>query len=509
VQSFIDRYKDSISGSLSCIDRLVFRGYMRSIQYVEGFEKYLHYQRVLYKDFAQYASSAQLIIKNQAIRTAEENGRPYEYLTSPKQSKEKKAREIAERDGIEEGLVCTFGCVELSPTFRMFKNREKRILEIRSAMRQHLHMYYYLMDREFGLMYVRIQTWFPFKIQIGINGHEYLARQLDRAGIEYEKHDNCLTRIADMKKAQQIADRLLKKNWPRVLNSFAKRANPFLDMRRRDRIGNYYWIVHQSEYSTNIMFRSPEALAAAYPRLCRHAMTNFDTKHIMRFLGKRMTCKFEDESTGHYLQRPEGVCIKHWVGKNSIKMYDKAGMVLRVETTINDSRAFCIYREDKRKRMPMRMGVADLRQRVDVSHFANKRYLDALSAVSVKTPSYQLLDRVSKRVKKKNKNYRAVRPIDAEEARFFRAIHCGENLLRSFSNGDIQSRLHESPPRDKREARIRSNHVGRRLRLFRAHGLIRKLSRSRRYRLTRKGIMVMATVLEFRKEETVLLDIAS
>lgn len=507
--TFTDRHEESISGTLSCIDRLVFRGHIRAIQYPDGLAKYLNYQHVLYKDFSTYATSIQAILKQCAIRTAEESDRPYKYVKSPKEDKGERAREIAERDGIEEGLICTFGCVEMSTTFKIFKNKEKKILEVRPDFRPHLHMYYYYMDREFGMMYVRIQTWFPFKIQIGINGHEYLARQMDKAGIEYEKHDNCFTRIDNLKKAEKLASKLLTKKWPRVLNSFAKRVNPFMDLRRRDRLGYYYWTVHQSECSTNIMFKDPDALASVYPELCLHAITTFDTKRVMRFLGKRPNSSFEGESTGHYNHRREGVCIKHWVGGNSIKMYDKAGSVLRVETTINKPKSFFVYREDKNKKMPMRKGVADLWKRANVSFSANERYLDALSPVGDKTPSYRVLDRVSKRVTKKKKKHRAVRPIDAEEARFFRAIHRGDNLLDSFNNGDIQAELYEQPPCDKREARIRSHYVGRRLRLFRAHSLIRKVPGRRRYRLTRKGIMVMATVLEFRKEETVLLDLAS
>ena len=145
------------------------------------------------KDFGAYAKTLGGIIKNHAINFAEKSGRPYHYLNSPKQSKENFAREIMEKDNIEEGLICVLSCVELAPAYDILKNKQKHILELRSKLRPCSHFYFYFNDRDFGLMYIRLQSWFPFKIQIGINGHSYLARGMDKAGIQYQKVDNCFT----------------------------------------------------------------------------------------------------------------------------------------------------------------------------------------------------------------------------------------------------------------------------------------------------------------------------
>src|SRR5690606_12786434 len=129
-------------------------------------------------------------------------GRPLHYLYSSSLRKEDYARRIAEQDGVTEGLVCVLTAVEPCHTFMVGPNRERKRLELRAQPGKCLHQYFYLIDRELGWLNVRLQTWFPFTVQIVINGREWLGRQLGRRNIAYERRDNCFVDVADLFQAQ-------------------------------------------------------------------------------------------------------------------------------------------------------------------------------------------------------------------------------------------------------------------------------------------------------------------
>jgi hypothetical protein len=252
------------------------------------------------------------------------------------------------------------------------------------------------------------------------------------------------------------------------------------------------------------MFHSAAKLAEIYPLLLRHAMFEFGSEEVMRFLQRRTNQRFAGEASSDLQRRIEGIRVKHRVEENSIKMYDKQGSVLRIETTINNPRRFKVHRsgitrgKKVMKWLPMRKGIADIRRRVELSRAANGRYLDALAVVGLETPSYRLLDRVNQVVKKVKRQYRALRPISPDDASLFQAILHGEHSLQGFRNRDLRKTLAHDP-------RNSSARVSRLLALLRAHKLIYKVFKTNYYRITRKGHQVMATALKFRQPDIALL----
>ena len=506
MERFLERHQDRITGVLSGFDRVLFRGTLRSISYRNGMDIFLSSQRVLYKNFGAFAERLSDRLKEHARRMASREGRPFRYLPSPSVSKEDIARQIIQEDGIEEGLICVLSCVEPCKSFTIRRDREARQLVLVPAERRCLHLYFYYVDRQFGLMHIRLQTWLPFTIQVCINGREWLARQMDRVGIEYEQQDNCFTWIGDVPKAQHIFDRLTQRRWARFLNALARRVNPWIAPENGLDLHGYYWSVRQGEYATDVMFTDAPSLRDVYPRLVEHAIQRFGGKDILRFLGRRiMPSRFNGRSTSELRSRYEGVCIKHRVEENSIKMYDKQGSVLRIETTINNPRRFKVRRMTTRKGqramrwIPMRKGVADIARRVEVSRAANERYLEALAIVGIPSPTDRLLDPISTRKVRNGRPYRPLRPISPEDARLFRVIMRGKFLLQGFRNKDLRRHLipgAESDPTRRRRASARTTRC---LRLLRAHGLIRKVSGTRYYRVTGKGHHVMTTALALRR----------
>jgi len=510
MEQFIQRHRDSIDHVLSGFDRVLFRGTLRSISYLCGMETFLSANHVLLKDFGEFVKRESALIKEHAEQYALHHGRPFKYLTSSRVSKEEMARDIMRRDGITNGLICVFYCVEPCMSYAIRKDRETKKLKLIPQERKCLHFYFYIIDREFGFMHVRLQSWFPCPIQVCINGREWLARKMDKAGLGYERRENCFLRIENPQEAQKMADAMITHNWPKLLEQFGHRFNPLIRVSSGLDLHGYYWTIRQGEYATDVVFKDSSKLAAIYPGLTRHAIENFSAEDVMRFLGRRSNSRFSGEVVSDIKKRIEGVRVKHRVEENSIKMYDKQGAVLRIETTINNPRRFKVYRETIRNGervhawIPMRKGVADIYRRIEVSRAANSRYLEALSILGDEQPSHRLLDPVSRPIYRNGRRYRGLRPIAPEEATFFEALLHGEFHIRGFRNADLRKLLFPST-KTKKEERSATGRITRLIRLLRAHGLLRKVPKTHLYRLTLKGHRVMGTSLIFRQADIPLL----
>jgi len=508
MERFLERHQDRITGVVSGFDRILFRGTLRSISYVNGMGKFLSSHGIRFKEFGRFAARVSEVVKDHSRQIAKRAGRPWEYVQSPKASKEEIARRIAKRDGVSEGLICVLSCVEPCRSYRLCLNRQSRRLELISAWRKCSFLYFYVLDREFGLMHIRLQSWLPFAIQVCINGREYLARRMDRAGIGYHQRDNCFTWIEDCPRAQRMLDDLERRNWPRLLNAWARRVNPWLSAKRSPSFYGYYWTIRQAEVATDVIFRNESALQAIYPQLTHHAIRHFGSEEVLRFLGRRTNTRFNGEVISDLRRRISGVRIKHWVEENSIKMYDKQGSVLRIETTINNPYRFKVYRKITRQGRQvlawasLRKGVVDIRRHAELSRAANERYLEALAVVGQPSLTHQVLDPVSRRLIRDGRPYRPLRPITPEDSKLFGIVLRGEFAIRGFENRDLRrylgSRLDETNAVRRRRL---SGRVTRWLRLLRAHGLIRKVSGTRYYRVTDRGHHVMATALAIRDSD--------
>jgi hypothetical protein len=250
-----------------------------------------------------------------------------------------------------------------------------------------------------------------------------------------------------------------------------------------------YWSAQETEWATDVMFKSEKDLGAIYPGLVRGAIQAFASPDVMRFLGKKLTGHFEGELQSSYKKRPEGVRVKHWVKKNSIKVYDKQGIVLRVETTINDPHEFKVFRTTEGKPdapkgwKVLRRGVADLHRRAVVSQATNERYLDALAALDVDQPVGAMLTPEAKPVKFKSRQVRGLRLWEEQDLRLIEAVARGEFMLSGFRNKDLVAHL----GLEKEDPKRASNRISRLLRILRAHHIIRKVPGQHSYRITPKG----------------------
>jgi len=501
MKQFLQQHAGSVTGAISGWDRLRFRGTLRMLANVTGLCRFLSYTGHLFKDFGKYALELSQQVRAASLAAAESSGRPVVPINSPSVSKEQTALEIAKRDGIKEGLVCVLTAVEPCWSYNIQSNRKTGHLDLIHQYRKCQHLYHYQIHPVLGFMHVRLQTWLPFNISVNVNGREWLARQMDAAGIGYKRHENCFTSIDDLDAAQALLDGQVGFDWAATLGGLADATvNPF----RKKLVGDYdipyYWSLDQSEWATDVLFRSQGELAKLYPSLIRHGIESFGSREVMRFMGRSVargiTPRFAGEVTSDVCHRPEGVRIKHRVNLNSVKMYDKAGSVLRVETTLNNVRDLKSPRhvEGKKVWKPMRKGVADIPRRAEVSAASNGRYLDALAAVKTPLPLKTLTENLGQPVQWKRKQTRGLNLLGREDAALLQAAGRGEFLINGLRNRDLQALLFAKPTDDPAEKRRRSGQVTRKLRLLRAHGLIHKLPHTHRYMVSDKGRQVISAL---------------
>jgi hypothetical protein len=500
VKRFAHQYNELITGMISCFDRILFKGYL-PIGWGDAMEGFLGQQGLRIKDFAKFVQKQSRRVAEHAERLAKNSGRPYLYLNGPHR-KEAIVQGLIEAEGLRQGLVCVMRAVEPCQSFKLVPGEGRPRLI--AARRKCLCFYFYFLDPKLGLVHVRIQSWFPLVVQVCLNGHDILARKLDKHGIAYHKQDNVFTWIEDTRRAQRFADRLVKMNWPRILTSLARRVNPLL----KDLLASmdYYWVTDQGEYATDVMFKSPAALKPLYDKLVKHASTCFSAEDVLKFLGRKLHGNYQGEVLSDYKKRWPGARVKHRAKANWIKMYDKHGRVLRIETVINQPREFKVRRQGVRQGrevidwFPLCKGVANLFRYAEICRGANRRYLDALGAVEPPVEAMRGLRHLARSKRRNGRPHRGFNPTAEDDLRLFAAIFRGEHTLHGIRNRDVRHQLFgETTDRDLRPRQ--ANKVSRLFRRLHVHGLMAKIPRSRRWRLTERGTLLISVFLKCHYEK--------
>ncbi len=510
--TFENLHRDQITGSLAMFDRMIFKGYLSGLYKRENVRCFLWTQGVALKDFTPWAKATTERIANNARRIVTEAGRPvisFDHVKTRNRPhlKEEIARSVAERDGITEGIICLISAVETCMSFQVRKNIKTGRIDAARRERKCLHHYLYAIDPEFGFMHVRIQGWIPYDIQVYVNGREWLARQLDKAGIGYVRYDNSLLAVDDLEAAAKLCEHFAHRAWKRVLNAFARRLNPMLPVVQNAGYGGYYWVLDQAEIATDVMFKSRPQLREIWPDLIRHAALNLSSEDVLGFLGRKLHPSLKAQVVTDTKRRPEGWRVRHRMGGNWVKVYDKAS-VLRVETVINNPREFRVLRvfTDERGRRsrrwcPMRKGVSDLWRFYEVGIGANHRYLEALAAAPLKGKGVAALDALCRPRTKRGRTYARFSPLSPNDLALFRAVIAGEHAIVGFRNADITRRLYRRPAVDREEAHRRCERVSRLIVKLRGHGLVAKVPRARLYRVTRYGHRVMTTAIALHDDQ--------
>ena len=505
---FLKRYQNCILGSISGFDRIRFRGTIRWLSSDSGIGSFLSTHHILFKDFTEWAENVTMKVRASCAERAKKLGIPMIYLPSSAINKEEKARSIAKERGVDTGDICMFSTLELCWTPSIKGNRETKKLEVRMTPRKCAYIYHYWNHVDCGFGHTRLQTWLPLSVTACVNGRHWLERQLINTGMAYRKDGNCFPYIEDLEAAQNLFNTQLQTNWAHMLDDLIRQSCPNIDC-VLPISPQYYWSADETEWATDIIFKSTNHLDQLFPAMVRYGMINAQSPAVTRFLGRRSnTGKMPKEVQTDCRKRYEGVRIKHFLNQNSIKMYNKVGSVLRVETTINSTRDFKVFRRpnDDESKEPsyqkMRKGISDLHRRAQVSDASNARYLNYIAAADISQTLRETVGAICSSTISKGRRYRGLNPLQNDDFKMFQFLARGENTINGFRNRNLRAFLYDSSEQDPMEQRRASGRTTRRLALLRAHGLIKKIGKTNRYILTSKGQRVANAVLSAASADT-------
>jgi hypothetical protein len=509
---FVTQHGAEVIGVLSGFDRLRLMATLRPLYQPSLMGRYLIRAGVLLKDFAAFAAGWTERVRSAAQQLANQSGRPLTYLQGSAQRKELLARDQARRDGLSVGLIGIWSVIEPCLTYFVRRDRTQKKLVLRLEPGKCLHYYFYFLHEQLGLLHLRLQTWFPFAMHLCLNGRHWLARQLDQAGIGHVQRENCFTWIEDPVRAQGLARAQLQSSWPALLQPLIEQCHPHARELCQPLALSYYWSVSESEYATDVMFQSPAALARLYPALVHQGIQHFGSTDVLRFLGHKVQANgrvhgnHQGEILSSLKHRPEGLRLKHQANGNSVKLYDKQGSVLRVETTLTRPHQFRVYRaserdpEQKKRWQVLRKSVGDLHRRAQICEAINGRYLEALASVRAGQSAGQVARAVCRPIRKNGRRYRALNPWSAPDAALLEVIARGEWMVSGFRNRDIRGALYPGGA-EVPELRRQSGRVTRALARLRAHGIIKKIGGSYRYQLTASGRQIVTALLAARQAD--------
>jgi len=475
-----ERYDERIAGVLSCYDRVVVTGTLPTVCYAEGMTGFLYAKGILIFKYADFASMLRDRVRERAAALAAEAGVEIEHIGKSHIRKEEVVAKVLEQRGQHQGLVHVISAMESCDCYQPWHDKTTHRTFVRPDSSKCLHYYFYFMDADFGLVYLRVPTWAPFRLQFYCNGHSWLAQRLTKEGIDFTAADNAFLRIADWPRAQEIADGFSPDRLHAVLDRYAARCCPVLDVFEQ----SYHWSLMQVEYATDLAFRSPATLAPLYDQLIRESVLSVRAEQIANFLGRQITPQLAQELGSRFSTRIEGTCIKHRFGKASIEMYDKFGCVLRIETTTNDVSFFKHHRKVEHRDGPPTRAMAPVKKTIyslidlcEILLACNRRYLVHLSALDDFSAGVRALDRLTKPRSVDGRTIKGVNFFDPVDNALLHALQNPKVNIAGVRRAELAPLLDELSP----------SRLSRQLRRLREIGVIKKVAGTYRYYLTRIG----------------------
>jgi len=475
----LKRYADKIVGVLGCYDRVVLNGTLTAMAHPDAMAAVLRQDGIRYFDLRDYVEPLREQIRQNAEQVAAKHGLQIQFLPNSDTRKEELVAQILARRGALPGLVAIFSAMETCTTYRPWHDKATGKTSLKFTSGRCLHYYFYFIDPELGLCYVRVPTWAPYRLQVYFNGHHWLASRLKQARLHFNLEDTAFIELSDWQRAQELSDEFSVFGLHQKLASFARRFCP-PSTRFSD---GYHWSIMQVEYALDVVFRRAEDLHPVYEEISRQAILAVKIDQMVRFWDKRLSP--EAKAASRFYTRVEGTCIRHHLGRQSIKMYDRGGRILRIECTSNDITFFRHHRKVEHRDGSSEHKVAALKKSIysltdldELMAAACRRYLDFVGALEDHTAQRHDLDRISRPVRDDgDRTWRGFNLFLTEDLTVLLAILRGEFALNGLSGRRLRAVL-----RDKTSAQI-----GRILKRLRLHGLIRRVGHTYRYYLTSFG----------------------
>jgi hypothetical protein len=493
VELLTERLADRIQLVLSCFDRMVLTGTLVDFGYAEVATRELYQRKIRIFDFTRFANTLRESIRTHAEGVAAAHGIGIEFIRSAKVRKERLIQQVVAKRGTAPGLVHILSVLEECTSFKPWHNPSTHRTYLRSEHGKCLHYYFYFIDEDLGLCYLRVPTWAPFRLQFYCNGHSWLAQQLAKRAIGFSQADNVLLTIDDPKRAQRLVHRF---SVPRLHQRLTRAVRAYCPTIVRAFPRGYHWSIRQLELSTDIVFQTPSDLAPLYDGWIRTAVHAVKAEQVATFLGRKLHGNYQGEVGNHFHTRICGTRLKHQMGEVALKMYDKFGQVLRLETVANNVAFFKHHRRVEHRDGTWELKVARVRKSIyslpalaDLMGAANRRYLEFLSTLDDVSPGLKQLERVTAPARDGDRTYRGFNLLASADVALLRTLVRGEFNISGFQNKDLRHAL----------GRYDARQISQMLKRLRTHGLIKKVGRTYKYYLTQVGRLVAATVLKLRE----------
>jgi hypothetical protein len=459
------------------IDRMYLNVYQPKLQTERGVASFFRYHRG-----HTFASSALMEpISKAFIGAMETFARQHDiplFTFGKKQRKDDLAAEYRARFRGSEGILFIGKAQEKTAVFRTERRSNPATGQqyawlVRSTAMVN-HWYCYGIDEDFGPFFLKFCTYFPYNAKLCINGHEYVKRQLAKEGIAFEALDNGVRTCADPKRLQELCDGLTAAKIDKLLRKWLGRLpHPFTPADRR--AGYRYDVsILQAEFSLTQVLDRPQSGRIFFEEVIRENLDLGRPDQVQLIFERRVTKR----TPGRFRTRvlTDGVVpTLHIDYKHSrIKQYHKEGRALRTETTINDTRDFGIG-----KRLS---NLAALRQ---VGFAANRRLLHVQTISQDCAVGEDAFRQVNEPVVVDGQRASALRFADRAVQALFSALLVFRLLPRGFSNSDLCN--HWAPLVGRTAQSITQGQMSYHLRRLRLHGLIERIPRSHRYRVTDSG----------------------
>ena len=493
MSNILDRYADRIKGVISCYDRVVITGTLPGICYAAGMTSLLKSRGIRVFDYTRWAEPLREAIRENAEAVAATEGIQIEFVRKLRGfRKEERVRQVLDQRGDHPGLAHVLSAMEACSSYKPWHDKKTGQTYLTPTPGKCLHYYFYFIDPELGLCYLRVPTWAPFRLQFYFNAHNWLASRLRREGLHFTMLDNAFTDIEDFPRAQQLADDFDVARLHERLDEISCRYCPVLDVVGTD----YHWSLMQVEYATDLVFRNRTDLAPIYETLVRTAVHVVKPEHVATFLGRKLHGNFTDELGNDLATRIEGTRIRHHMGPASIKMYDKRGIVLRIETTVNHVGFFKHHRKVEQKDgtsfklAPVRKTIYSLFP--DLRHLlagANRRYLEFLSALDDTSSAIRALQKTTQPTSENGRTHRGLNFFAPPDQQLLELLGHGEVAVAGVRNRDLRQHI----------VGLSTWSASTTLKRLRTHGLIKKVAHSYKYYLTNLGRRVVLAGLKLKE----------
>jgi hypothetical protein len=476
-RSVAEVLKQHVTLEVEGIDRMYLNVYQPRLQTDRGVAAFFRFHRG-----ETFASSALMNPMSKSFIAAVDrfvNQEQIPLITFTKgQRKDDVTQQYRSGFGGTEGIVVVGKAQEKTPVFRTEKRRNPETGRtypwiVRTTAMVN-HYYFYGIDEDFGPFFIKFCTYFPYNAKLCINGHEYVKRQLAKEGIAFEALDNGILKCADPRRLQQLCDGLSATKIDALLRKWlARLPHPFTS---KDRAAGYRYDVSilQAEFSLTQVLDQPRTGRIFFEEVIRENLDMGRPDHVQLIFGRRISKR----TPGRFRTRviTEGVTPSLHVDykRSRIKQYHKEGRALRTETTINDPRDFGIGKRLCNLPALRRIGFQANRRLVDVQRISQDCAVGEGAFKGVNGPVQVDGQRAS-----------GLPFADVAVQALLSSLLVFRLLPRGFSNRDLRD--HWAPLLGKSPDDMTPGQMTYHLRRLRLHGLIKRITRTHRYQVTRQG----------------------